>query len=114
MHFFSTSNTSVYREVLISLISKSTPPFFTAPFLEQFLNPQVRINKIVHEHTVDYQPSLSELTLRIHPLIFLVTHNKFISPKYFSNYFSNLYIPAWLRKSYDVNSVKITNKYIYE
>ena len=49
------------------------------------LNPQVKINKMVNEHTVDYTPpSPSELTSRIHPLIFLWTPKEFIfSPEYF-------------------------------
>ena len=39
---------------------------------------------MVNEHTVDYQPSPSELTSRIHPFIFLKAHKGFISPEYFS------------------------------
>ena len=30
-------------------------------FFEEYLNPLVRINKMVNEHTVDYHPSLSKL-----------------------------------------------------
>ena len=49
------------------------------------LNPQVRINKMVNEHTVNYHLSPSELTSRIHPLLFLWTPMRFIfSPEYFS------------------------------
>ena len=55
---------------------------------------------MVNKHTVDYHPSPSELTSRIHPLIFLWTLKKFLSPEYFLNFFSNLYIPPWLRKSF--------------
>ena len=73
--------------------------FCCSLFFEEFLNPQVRINKIVNEHTVDYHPSPSELTSRIHPLTFLWAPKEFISPEYFLNFFSNLYIPPWLRKS---------------
>ena len=36
-----------------------------------------------NEHTVDYHPSPSELTSRIHPLIFLWTPKGFISAEYF-------------------------------
>ena len=51
------------------------------------LNPQVRISKMVNEHTVDYHPSPSELTSRIHPLIYLWTAKGFIfSPEYFLNF----------------------------
>ena len=49
------------------------------------LNPQVRISKMVNEHTVDYHPSPSELTSRIHPLIYLWTAKGFIfCPEYIS------------------------------
>ena len=67
----------------------------------KYLNHQVRINKMVNEHTADYHPSPSELTSRIHPLIFLRTPKGFIfSPEYFLNFFSNLYITPWLRKNF--------------
>ena len=55
---------------------------------------------MVNEHIFDYHPSPSELTSRIHPLIFLWTPKEFISPEYLLNFFSNLYIPPWLRKSF--------------
>ena len=38
--------------------------------------------------------------LKIHSLIFLWTPKGFISPEYFFNFFLNLYIPPWLRKSF--------------
>ena len=63
-------------------------------------NPQVRINNMVNEHIFDYHPSPSELTPRMHSLIFLWTPKGFISPEYFLNFFSNLYNPPWLRKSF--------------
>ena len=37
------------------------------------------------QNTVDYHPSPSQLISRIHPLIFLWTHNGFVSPKSFLN-----------------------------
>ena len=44
---------------------KSNAAIFCCPFFfEEYLNLQVRINKVVNKHTVDYQPSLSELTSR--------------------------------------------------
>ena len=49
-------------EVLLSPISKSTPYYLLLIFFEECLNPQVRINKMANEHTIDYRPSLSELT----------------------------------------------------
>ena len=55
---------------------------------------------MVNKHTVIYHPSPSELTSRVHPLIFLWTLKVFIPPDYFLNFFSNLYIAPWLRKSF--------------
>ena len=55
---------------------------------------------MVNKHTVDYHPSPSQLTSRIHPLIFLWTPKGFVSPESFLNFFLNLYIPALLRKSF--------------
>ena len=77
------------------------PPIFCCPlFSENYLNSEVRINKMVNKHTFDYHPSPSQLTLRIYPLIFLWTPKGFISPESFLNFFLNLYIPPWLRKSF--------------
>ena len=78
-------------EVLLSPISKSTPYYLLLIFFEECLNPQVRINKMANEHTIDYRPSLSELTSRLNPLIFLWIPKGFISPEYFLN-FSQTYI----------------------
>ena len=72
-----------------------------------FLSPQVRINKMVNEHTVDYHPIPSEFTSRIHPLIFLWTPKGSISPEYFLNFFSNLHMPPWLQESFQIHYWKI-------
>ena len=54
----------------ISLISKSAPPFSTSLlFFKEYFNYQVRINKMVNKHTIDY-----------HPYLF---------PEYILNFFSN-------------------------
>ena len=62
---------------------------------------------MVNKHTVGYHPSPSQLISRIQTLIFLWTPMGFISPKYFLNFFLNLYIQPWLRKNFKF-SVKIT------
>ena len=63
------------------------PPIFWCPlFSENYLNSEVRINKMVNKHTFDYHPSPSQLTLRIYPLIFLWTPKGFISPESFLNF----------------------------
>ena len=68
-------------------------------FSEKYLNLQVRVNKMGNEHAVDYHHSPSALTLRINPLIFLWTPKGLISPEYFLNFFSNLYIAPQLQKT---------------
>ena len=52
-----------------------------------------------NESTVDCHPSSSELTSRVRPLIYLWTPKGFISAEQFLIFFSNLYIPPWLRKT---------------
>ena len=89
----------VCRGTSIPYFKINTPIFCCSLFFEEYLNPQVRMNKVVNEHTVDYHPSPSELTSRIHPRIFLWTPKEFISLESFLNFFSNLYIPPWLRNS---------------
>ena len=69
---------------------------------------------MVNEHTVDYHHSLSKLNSRIPLLIFLRTPMGFIFAEYFLNFFLNLSLSPWLRKSYGINGVKITDKYIFE
>ena len=72
----------------ISSISKATRPFSTySSFSKNILNLKSGINKMVNEHTVDYQHYPSELTSRIHPLIFLWTPERCISPEYFFEFF---------------------------
>ena len=67
-----------YRGVYIHYF-KINPLIFCCPiFSENYLNPQVRINKMVNKDTVDYHPSPSS---RIHPLVFLWTTKRFISPE---------------------------------
>ena len=46
--------------------------------------------------------------------MFLWTPKGFISPEYFLIFFSNLYIPPWLKKMFQIHGVKITGKYICE
>ena len=96
MKFSSVSNTSVQR-CLYPLFQNQRSHFllfhlFFCCFIKECLKPQVRINKKINEHTVDYHPSPSSLTSRIHHLIFLWTPKGFISPEYFLIFFSNLYI----------------------
>ena len=71
------------------------------------------MNKIANKHTVDYQPSPTQLISEIHTLIFLWTPKGFISPESFLNFFLNLYIPPWLWKSFKVIVLRLL-QYICE
>ena len=53
------------------LFQINSPIFYCPLFFEEYFKPQARINKMVNEHTVGYNPIPSELTSRIHLLIFL-------------------------------------------
>ena len=52
-----------------------------------------------NKHTIGHDPSSLQSNSRIQPLIFLWTPKGFISPEYFLNFFSNLYIPPWSRNT---------------
>ena len=58
----------------------------------------IRINKMVN--SLDYHPCPSRLASRIHPFIFLYTHEGFISlsPECLLNFLSNSYIPSYVGK----------------
>ena len=96
----------VCRGAYIPYFKISTPFSCCSIFFEDH-DPQFRIKKTVNEHTVDYHPSPSELTSRIHPVIFLWTFKGFIFPEFFSIFCSNLYIPPWLRKSFKFISLSL-------
>ena len=61
-------------------------PHFLPLIFEEYINPQVRINKMVNGNTVDYNNSPPELTWRIQPLIFPWPPRGFISSEYFLNF----------------------------
>ena len=83
------------------LLFQSQSPIICCPlFSKDYLSPQAKINKIVNKHTVDYHPSPSQLVSRVHSLIFLWTLKGFISSESFFNFFMDLYIPLYLRKSF--------------
>ena len=87
---------------------------FFSDICMKYLNPQVRINKMVNEHTVDYHPSPSELTSRIHPLIFLWTPKGFIfSPECFLSFFKPVF-RTMVAEKFQIHGVKITGKCICE
>ena len=81
---------------------------FFSDICMKYLNPQVRINKMLNEHNVYYHRTPSESTSRIDPLIFIWTPKGFVfSPQYFLNFFSNLYIAPWLQKSFKLMVLRL-------
>ena len=91
----------MYGGVYIHHFKINSPIFCCPLFSENYRNPQVRINKIVDKQTADYHPNPpSQLISSIQPLIFLWTPEGFIYPESFLDFFVNLYIPPWLRKSF--------------
>ena len=95
------------RGVNIPYFKINGPIFCYSPFFEECLNPQARINKMVNNYNVNYHLRPSELTSSIHPLLFLWTPKEFISPEYFLNFFSNLYILPWLWKSFNFMALRL-------
>ena len=93
------------RGAYISYLKINVPIFYCSLFFEEYLNSQVRINKMINELNVDYHPSPSELTSRIHSLIFLWT------PKVVSQNIFWIFSPSWWRKNF---KFIITGKYICE
>ena len=106
MKFSSTCNTGL-RRCLYLLLRNQHPHFLLIHLFWRMLQPQVRINKMVNEHTVDYHPSPSEFTSRIDPLIFLWISKGFISPEFFLNFFSKLHTPPWLQKHFKLMVLRL-------
>ena len=114
MHFFgqfkdqysgrkngNSTNDPIFSSTFSVLLFQNQSPIFCCPFFsENYLNPQVKINKMVNKYIVDYHPSPPQLISRIHTGIFLWTLKGFISSESFLNCFLNLYISPWLRKSF--------------
>ena len=121
MKFFSAWNflqhsIQVYRGAYIPYFKINAPNFCCFIFFQERLNLQVRFNKMVNEHTVDYPPSPPEFTSRINHLIFygLLRGLYLENIEYFLNFFL---IPVYLTmvaKKFQIDGVKITGKYICE
>ena len=94
--FFNSQNKCAEVGTLIPYFKMNKSLFYLSFFSKEFLNPQVKINKIIKKYSVDYRPFLAGLTSRIHSLIFLQSFSDFISPEYLLNFVLNLYVPPWL------------------
>ena len=94
------TNDPIFSSTFSALFQNQSPIFCCPLFSVNYFNPETRINKMVNKHTVNYHPSPSQLVSRIHTVMFLWTPKGFICPEFFLNFFLNLYIPLWLRKSF--------------
>ena len=107
------TNDAIFSFTFSALLFQNQSPIFCCRlFSENYLNPHARIKKIVNKHTVHYHPSPSQLTSRIHTLMFLWKPKGFISPESFLNFFLNLYVPPWLRKSFKFSVTIIANTFV--
>ena len=102
----------VCRGAYILYFKINTLIFCCPHSFEENLNPQIRINKMVSEHTVDYHHSLSELVSRIYSLLFVWTLKGFISTEYFFNFFLKPVYPTMVVERFQICVYKITGKYI--
>ena len=112
MKFSSASNISVQR--CLYLLFQIQCPIFCCPlFSKNYLNPQARINKMIKKYSVDYHRSPSQLTSRIHPLIFLRTPRG-LSLQIFLEFFPKPGYSTMVAEKFQIYGVKVTGKYICE
>ena len=85
-------------EVPISPISKSTPPFSAAPFFSKNIS---TLNKMGKKYTVNYHPSPSKLTSRVHPHISMDSQEVYLSRIFLEIFLKPAYIShqPWLQKT---------------
>ena len=102
------------RTVYIPYFKINAPIFFCPLFFEEYLNPQIRINIMVNEHTVNYHPCCFGSTSRIHLLIFLWTPWWLITLQNISWIFFKPVYPTIVGQNFQISRVKITEKCICE
>ena len=94
---------------------KINPLIYCCPRLfEEYLNPQVRINKMVNDHSVNYHPNLSGLISPIDPPKFLWIHYRFISLQNICWVFLKPVYPTFAGENFQIYGVQITGKCIFE
>ena len=72
------------------------------------------MNKMSNELSVNHRPSTSGLTSRIHRHIFLDILMFYLCTEILVNFLSDLYIPPWLGKFFQICGGQITGKCICE
>lgn len=73
----------VCSRCLITLFQNKCPFYFACPFFKEYLNLEVRINKMANEHSVNPHPIPSWLTSRIQSRIFHKTFGVLSLSKHF-------------------------------
>ena len=96
----------VCRGVYIHYFKIDSPILCCSLFPEFYLITQLRINKTVNKHTVNYHPSPSQLISRIHPLMFLWTPKAFI--RIFLELFPKLVYSTMVAEKFQIYGVRIT------
>ena len=74
---------------------KINASFLCFPFFFKYINPQIRINKMVKEHIADYHPSPSVFSINLKDTsshIFMDSLELFLSLEHLLTFLSNLYI----------------------
>ena len=99
------TNTSVQR-CLYHLFQNQSPIFCCPLFSENYLDLQVRINKMVSKHTVDYHPSPSQFVSNDFKWVYF--------SRIFLEFFSKPAYSTLVAEKFQIYSIKITGKYICE
>ena len=82
-------------------------------FFGEYLNPHVRINKLINEHTVYYHPTPSGLTSRISPHISIDSLGIYLF-RIFAEFVLKPVYPTMVGDDFQVYGGKITGKCICE
>ena len=101
MKFFSIS-VQVHRGAYIPYFKINAPILCCPLFFEKYRNPQVKINKVINKDT---EITTLQYSFRINlkdtfSHIFMDSLEGCLSTEYLLNFFSNLYIPPWLRTKF--------------
>ena len=100
MTFSSAPNKSVQKGV--NPFFKINVPFSVAPS-KNISTTRSGSKKMVNKNSLDYHPSSSGLTSRIHLLIFLLNSLElYLSPEHWFNFLANLYISSMVNGNFQI------------
>ena len=96
LKFSSIPNASVLQ--VLNPFIQNKRPLILLRILFQRISIQVRVNKIINEHSADYETSPSELTSDTWSHISIDSLEFYLSQEFLLDFLSNLNIPPWLGK----------------